>query len=39
VSSGFDASRPNITDFLVRIHGRPAYRRALDRGGEYTLLR
>jgi glutathione S-transferase len=36
---GLDASRPNLTDFLVRIHQRPAYRQALDRGGEYTLLR
>jgi glutathione S-transferase len=25
--------------FLERIHARPAYRRAIDKGGEYALLR
>lgn len=35
---GLDASRPRLTDFLARIHSRPAYRRALERGGEYALL-
>jgi len=25
--------------FLDRIHARPAYQRALERGGEYALLR
>lgn len=28
-------SRPNIAAFLERIHARPAYRRALERGGPY----
>ena len=32
----FDAKYPNLTDFLARIHARPAYRRALERGGEYA---
>jgi glutathione S-transferase len=27
--------RPRLTDWLVRIHARPAYRRALERGGPY----
>jgi glutathione S-transferase len=36
---GLDLSRPRLFDFLERIHARPAYRRALDRGGEYALLR
>ena len=36
---GLDASRPRLMDFLQRIHARPAYRRALERGGEYTLLK
>ena len=27
-----------LTDFLARIHARPAYKRALERGGPYTLL-
>jgi len=26
-------------DFLERIHARPAYRRAIEKGGEYALLR
>jgi glutathione S-transferase len=32
-------SRPNITAFLERIHARPAYRRAVERGGPLQLLR
>ena len=36
---GLDASRPRLMDFLQRIHARPAYRRALERGGEYALLK
>lgn len=31
--------RPRIAAFLERIHTRPAYRRALERGGPYELLR
>ena len=27
---------PRVTDWLARIHARPAYRRALDRGGPYA---
>jgi glutathione S-transferase len=34
---GLDASRPKLMGFLDRIHGRPAYQRALQRGGPYTL--
>ena len=30
------SSRPNISDFLDRIHARPAYRAALERGGPYA---
>ena len=36
---GLDASRPKLMAFLKRIHARPAYRRALERGGPYGLLR
>lgn len=36
---GLDAKRPRLMGFLERIHARPAYRRAIDRGGEYALLR
>ncbi|MBO9687268.1 glutathione S-transferase family protein [Roseateles chitosanitabidus] len=32
------AKQPRITDFLQRIHARPAYRRALERGGPYALM-
>ena len=34
---GLDASRPRLMDFLSRIHARPAYQRALQRGGEFQL--
>lgn len=30
-----DNGRPRLVDFLKRIHARPAYQRALERGGEY----
>jgi len=32
-----DASRPRLTDWLQRIHARPAWRRALERGGPYSF--
>jgi glutathione S-transferase len=35
---GLDASRPRLMEFLRRIHARPCYRAALERGGEYALL-
>ena len=35
--AGLDASRPKLFGFLERIHARPAYRRALERGGKYDL--
>ena len=39
VRGGLDRSRPKLMDFLKRIHERPAYQRALERGGKYELLR
>ena len=33
---GLNASRPNLMSFLARIHARPAYQRALSRGGPYA---
>ncbi len=36
---GLDEKRPRLMDFLKRIHARPAYQRALERGGTYELLR
>jgi len=35
--AGLDASRPRLWGFLQRIHARPAYRRALERGGPYAF--
>ena len=37
--AGLGASRPKLMAFLERIHARPAYRRALERGGAYELLK
>ncbi len=34
--AGLDARRPRLMDWLARIHARPAYRRALERGGPYA---
>jgi glutathione S-transferase len=36
---GLDEKRPRLMAFLERIHARPAYRRAVERGGEYALMR
>ena len=36
---GLDAKRPKLMAFLERIHARPAYKKAIERGGEYALLR
>jgi len=36
--AGLDISRPKLMGFLDLIHARPAYRRALERGGAYELL-
>jgi len=38
VRGGLDASRPKLMSYLARIHARPAYQRALERGGPYGLL-
>jgi len=34
---GLDSNYPKLSAFLERIHGRPAYKRALERGGDYSL--
>jgi glutathione S-transferase len=36
---GLDSSRPKLMAFLERIHARPGYKRALEKGGRYALLR
>jgi glutathione S-transferase len=35
--AGLDASRPNLMTWLKKIHARPAYRKALERGGPYSF--
>ena len=35
--AGLDASRPRLMRYLDRIHARPAYQRALARGGPFEL--
>lgn len=34
---GLGSAHPNVSSFLARIHARPAYRRALERGGSYAF--
>lgn len=36
---GLGGRYPNLAGFLERAQGRPAYRRALERGGPYELMR
>lgn len=35
---GLDSKRPKLMAYLERTHARPAYKRALERGGPYGLL-
>ncbi|SEU38705.1 glutathione S-transferase [Stigmatella erecta] len=35
--AGLDASRPKLWAFLERIHARPAYQRALQKGGPFSM--
>jgi glutathione S-transferase len=36
---GLDQGHPKAMAFLERIHARPAYKRALDKGGPYVVGR
>jgi glutathione S-transferase len=36
---GLDAQYPKLSAFLERIHARPAYRAALERGGKYDFVK
>jgi glutathione S-transferase len=36
---GPDEKHPRLMSFLERIHSRPAYQRAVERGGKYALMR
>ena len=35
--AGLNGTRPRLIAFLAKIHARPAYRRALERGGPYNF--
>jgi len=35
--AGLDSSRPKLIAFIERVHGRPAFKRALERGGPYDF--
>jgi glutathione S-transferase len=37
--AGLDAKYPKLNAFLERIHARPAYQRALERGGKYDYAK
>ena len=36
--ASLETKTPNVTAFLEKIHARPAYQRALERGGPYELM-
>ena len=36
--AGLGPGRPRLAEFLASIHARPAYQRALERGGKYDLV-
>jgi glutathione S-transferase len=36
---GLGGQYPNLVAFLDKIHARPAYQRALERGGEYDFVK
>jgi glutathione S-transferase len=36
--AGLEDGHPKAMAFLERIHARPAYKRALERGGPYQLV-
>jgi glutathione S-transferase len=36
---GLDGKYPKLSAFLARIHARPAYQRALERGGKYDFAK
>jgi glutathione S-transferase len=39
VRGGLDSAFPKLSEWLARIHARPAYLTALKRGGTYSILR
>jgi glutathione S-transferase len=36
---GLDMTRPKLMGFLERIHARPAYKRAIEKGGPFELMK
>jgi glutathione S-transferase len=39
IRAGSGQARPKLADFVQRIHARPAYKRALEKGGPYELMK
>jgi glutathione S-transferase len=39
VRGGLDGQYPNLMAWLARIHARPTYQRALERGGKYDFVK
>jgi glutathione S-transferase len=37
--AGSGQARPKLAAFVERIHARPAYKRALEKGGPYELMK
>jgi glutathione S-transferase len=35
--AGLDSTRPKLIAFIERVHARPAFKRALERGGPYDF--
>jgi glutathione S-transferase len=35
---GLDTKRPRLMRWLGRVHARPAYKQALERGGPFEIL-
>ena len=36
---GLDGARPRLMEFLARIHAMPGFKRAIDKGGPFELMR
>ena len=36
---GLDGARPKLMEFLARIHAMPGFKRAIDKGGPFELMR
>ena len=36
---GLDGTRPKLMGFLERIHAMPTYKRAIEKGGPFELMK